>query len=102
MTRRLRLDPDIVSRRGLISEIMTTPYLLQSKNKDGWSITAIKYDNKIFLSRSFPQENTWSTAEEGKLLSYTGYKFEQYMTKSELKRFVLIFGSFGIILNDPM
>ena len=79
---RLQLDPDIICRRGLLTDIMTTPYLLQSKNKDGWSITAIKYDNKIFLLKANKPDETWGTVEERQLSTYTGSKFEQYVSKS--------------------
>ena len=82
---RLQLDPDIICRRGLLTDIMTTPYLLQSKNKDGWSIAAIKYDNKIFLLRAKKPDETWGTDEERKLSTYTGNKFEQYVSKSEFE-----------------
>ena len=69
---RLQLDPDIICRRGLLTDIMTTPYLLQSKNKDGWSIAAIKYDNKIFLLRTNKPDETWGTTEERQLSTYMG------------------------------
>ena len=62
---------------------MTTPYLLQSKNKDGWSVTVMKYDNKIFLGKSSKPEESWGSPEEIQLSSYTGSKFEQYVSKSE-------------------
>ena len=63
---------------------MTTPYLLK-KNKDGWSIAAIKYDNKIFLLRAKKTDETWDTDEKRKLSTYTGKKFEPYVSKSKLE-----------------
>ncbi|CAL4109797.1 unnamed protein product, partial [Meganyctiphanes norvegica] len=73
------LSTDFVCFRGLLTEVMCTPY----ENREGWIICATKYHGTIYLcaydtpSRMAQRENE---TEMQKKMSSWGYKFEQYMT----------------------
>lgn len=75
----LSLSVDFVCFRGLLTLLVCTPY----ENKEDWIIVATKYHGTIYLC-AFDTESgirrRQTMNERDDLMSYWGFKFEQYVT----------------------
>lgn len=73
------LPVDFVCFRGLLTVIVCTPY----ENQEDWIICATKFRGTIYLCAFDTTDKVHSRknmTERDKLMTYWGYKFEQYMT----------------------
>lgn len=70
---------DFVTWRGLLTKIMITPF----NRNESWSFVASKYNGTIYLRQLQTEQERLRCLNEtqrDKLMSYWGYKFEDYMT----------------------
>ncbi|KAL7633295.1 UNVERIFIED_CONTAM: hypothetical protein RMT77_016400 [Armadillidium vulgare] len=73
------LSTDFVCFRGLLTELLCTPY----EYREGWIIYATRFAGTIYLvAVDTPEKEQQRLSETGlnKAMSSWGYKFEQYMT----------------------
>uniref|UniRef100_A0A914UKK7 Decapping nuclease n=1 Tax=Plectus sambesii TaxID=2011161 RepID=A0A914UKK7_9BILA len=70
---------EFISWRGALTKIASTPY----ENREGWRMACIRYADIIFICEfrtNTKQQQLESASYRQKLMTYWGYKFEQYMT----------------------
>lgn len=72
------LNTDFVCYRGLLTQLMCTPY----ENREGWKVLAVRYRGTVYLHKDETEEargQRLSTTDRQKTMGSWGYKFEQYM-----------------------
>ncbi|PIO76657.1 RAI1 like protein [Teladorsagia circumcincta] len=75
-------EADFVCWRGLLTRIAATPF----SPKDSWEFAAARIGGVIFLCEKETEETRQrkdSMTQRDKMMSYWGFKFEQYMTVAE-------------------
>ncbi|KAK6041254.1 hypothetical protein COOONC_21241 [Cooperia oncophora] len=75
-------EADFVCWRGLLTRIAATPFC----PKDSWEFAAARIGGVIFLCERETEETRQrkeSMTQREKMMSYWGFKFEQYMTVTE-------------------
>uniref|UniRef100_A0A8R1Y0H5 Decapping nuclease n=1 Tax=Onchocerca volvulus TaxID=6282 RepID=A0A8R1Y0H5_ONCVO len=74
---------DFICWRGTLTRIACSPY----ECRDGWRLAAVRYKSVIFLCE-FPTDEKIlqlkSMSDRDKLMTYWGFKFEQYITSESL------------------
>ncbi|CAJ0595236.1 unnamed protein product [Cylicocyclus nassatus] len=71
-------EADIVCRRGLLTRIAATPYTSRD-----WEFAAARVEDVIFLCEGEHYQLMKSMTPREQLMTYWGFKFEQYMTVKE-------------------
>mmetsp|Transcript_21394 Transcript_21394/g.43193 ORF Transcript_21394/g.43193 Transcript_21394/m.43193 type:complete len:402 (-) Transcript_21394:130-1335(-) len=77
----LSRKPNVVAWRGILTKIMTTPFL----PRDGFQFTVWKWNGVLYLGNRDSEskmEEERRLAEGRKRMMYTGYKFEEICTRS--------------------
>ena len=72
---------DFVTWRGMLTKIMITPF----NRSESWAFWATKYNGTIYLRQIETEQEHQrhlDETERDKLMTYWGYKFEDYMTLS--------------------
>lgn len=74
---------DFICWRGTLTRIACSPY----EFRDGWRIAVVRYKSVIFICEFPTNEKILqlkSMSDRDKLMTYWGFKFEQYMTSDSL------------------
>uniref|UniRef100_A0A1I7VMD8 Decapping nuclease n=1 Tax=Loa loa TaxID=7209 RepID=A0A1I7VMD8_LOALO len=74
---------DFICWRGILTRIACSPY----ECRDGWRLAAVRYKSVIFICEFPTNEKILqlkSMSDRDKLMTYWGFKFEQYMTSDSL------------------
>lgn len=69
---------DIVTWRGHLTKVLTTPY----ETQEGWMLAASKFRGTIYISEvetEAARVNQETRSERQEEMMYWGYKFEQYI-----------------------
>ncbi|MFT7797714.1 decapping and exoribonuclease protein [Arapaima gigas] len=73
----LELDVDIITWRGHLTKLLTTPY----ETQEGWQLAVTKFGSTLYISEvetEAARQSRESRTERHKEMMYWGYKFEQY------------------------
>ena len=84
------LNTDFICWRGLITKILCTPY----ENREGWKIAITLYNHTYYMCEfdtDARKEQRKSESHYQKVLTYGGYKFEQYVTSTSKHSLYLVF-----------
>ncbi|MCP9260901.1 hypothetical protein DINM_004304 [Dirofilaria immitis] len=76
-------NADFICWRGTLTRIACSPY----ECRDGWRLAAVRYKSIIFLCEFPTNEKILqlkSMSDRDKLMTYWGFKFEQYVTSDSL------------------
>ncbi|KPP78192.1 decapping and exoribonuclease protein-like [Scleropages formosus] len=79
----LELDVDIVTWRGHLTKLLTTPY----ETQEGWQLAVTKFGGTLYVSEvetEAARQSRESRTERHDEMMYWGYKFEQYTCADEV------------------
>ena len=75
------LFTDFICWRGLLTRLLCTPY----ENRDGWKIGVTLFNKTMYLCEFETEQKKQMLAnqsEKQEEMTYWGYKFEQYVTRT--------------------